>query len=248
MVNPLYSITSLRLNQQLGAYSDSNCVPPNGNPVDSTEVDNTMEAIKNKCGKDNGKRKHSLAMTKEFMEKMFHWSDTVCLPSSYQVPSTTVEEQVLKTKHLMFKVFASTAWTVWSRLEDPQALNTPYFELYLTNRKDGRYKICSQADLPACDSYNWLPKWQEYLQTEIYQRPLQPDDYIFPAIGANGIVQTGEHISHEDVNKWIKEFADGAKFMFAAAGVILTALLSAASMSAASEMIRPLGEIIKVVE
>ncbi|KAJ7231544.1 hypothetical protein C8J57DRAFT_1091714 [Mycena rebaudengoi] len=95
-------------------------------------------------------------MTKEFMEKMFHWSDTVCPPSSYQVPSTTVEEQVLKTKHLMFKAFASTAWTVWSRnfelvklqekhltfgLEDPQALNTPYFELYLTNRKGWQKRI-----------------------------------------------------------------------------------------------------------
>jgi hypothetical protein len=33
MVNPLYSITSLRLNQQLGAHSDSNCVPPSGKMI-----------------------------------------------------------------------------------------------------------------------------------------------------------------------------------------------------------------------
>ncbi|KAJ6496756.1 hypothetical protein DFH09DRAFT_1103549 [Mycena vulgaris] len=213
-----------------------------GNPVDSAEVEDTMESIKNKCGKDDGERKHSLAMTKEYMEKTFAWSDAVCPPASYSSPSTTVEERALKTKHLEYKAFASTAWTIWSRnfelvklqekdltfgLEDPRALNTPYFELNLTNRKgwqkrinktqkesdlrSGRYKICSQPDLPACDAYPWLLKWRQHLQDQVYQRPLLPDDYIFPAIGANGIVQTGEHLSHDDVNKWIKEFAAGAK-------------------------------------
>ncbi|KAF8142208.1 hypothetical protein K438DRAFT_1500939, partial [Mycena galopus ATCC 62051] len=39
---------------------------------------------------------------------------------------------------------------------------------------------------------------------------LQPDDYIFPAIGANGIVQTGENITHDDVQQWTTEFASGA--------------------------------------
>ncbi|KAJ6583919.1 hypothetical protein DFH09DRAFT_1359873 [Mycena vulgaris] len=213
-----------------------------GNPVDSAEVEDTMESIKNKCGKDDGERKHSLAMTKEFMERTFAWSDTVCPPASYNSPSTTVEERALKAKHLEYKAFASTAWTIWSRnfelvklqekdltfgLEDPRALNTPYFELNLTNRKgwqkrinkvqkesdlrSGRYKICSQPDLPACDAYHWLPKWRQHLEEEVYLRPLLPNDYIFPAIGANGIVQTGEHLSHDDVNKWIKEFAAGAK-------------------------------------
>ena len=74
-----------------------------------------MESIKNKCGKDDGERKHSLAMTKEFMERMFAWSDKVCPPSSYSCPSTTVEERAVKTKHLEYKAFASTAWTIWSR-------------------------------------------------------------------------------------------------------------------------------------
>ncbi|KAJ7690479.1 hypothetical protein B0H17DRAFT_1134289 [Mycena rosella] len=212
-----------------------------GNPVDSSEVEDTMESIKNKCGKDDGERKHSLAMTEEFMERIFGWSDKVCPPSSYNSPSKTHEQKALKTKHLEFKAFASTAWTVWSRnfelvklqekdlsfgLQDPRALNAPYFELHLTNRKgwqkrinktkketdlrSGRYKICSQPDLPACDAYHWLPKWRQYLQDEVYERPLRPDDYIFPAIGANGVVQVGEHLSHDDVNKWIKEFAAGA--------------------------------------
>ncbi|KAJ7082682.1 hypothetical protein B0H15DRAFT_785582 [Mycena belliarum] len=212
------------------------------NPVDSAQVEDIMESIKNKCGKDGGDRKHSLAMTKECMVKVFAWSDEVCPPSSYDKPSKTVEEQALKTKHLMFKCFASTAWTIWSRcfelvklqekdltfgLEDSKAYNTPYFDLRLTNRKGWQkrvnktrkesdlrsevFKICTQPDLPACDAYNWVMQWRTYLANEIYGRPLKPDDYIFPALGANGRVQTGEHISHDDVDKWIKEFASRAK-------------------------------------
>ncbi|KAJ7690427.1 hypothetical protein B0H14DRAFT_3175834 [Mycena olivaceomarginata] len=167
-----------------------------GNPAETAKVQDTMAAIKNKCGKDGGDRKHSLAMTEEFMTRMFEWSDNVCPPSNYDKTSTTREEENLKTKHLAFKCFSSTSWTIWSRcfeliklqrkhltfgLEDSKAFNTPYFELKLT-----------------------------YLKEDVYGHPLQLDDYIFPATGANGIVQTGEHISHEDVQKWITEFATGA--------------------------------------
>lgn len=53
--------------------------------------------------------------------------------------------------------------------------------------------------------------WRKYLEEMIYHRPLKPDDYLFPAIGANGIVQVGEHVSHDDVQKWIKEFTTGAQ-------------------------------------
>ncbi|KAJ7199946.1 hypothetical protein GGX14DRAFT_372010, partial [Mycena pura] len=40
---------------------------------------------------------------------------------------------------------------------------------------------------------------------------LAPNDYIFPAVGANGVVQVGEHVSHDDMQKWIDEFATGAQ-------------------------------------
>ncbi|KAJ7814985.1 hypothetical protein B0H14DRAFT_2603803 [Mycena olivaceomarginata] len=180
-------------------------------------------------------------MTQEFMTRMFEWSDNICPPSNYDKTSTTREEENLKTKHLAFKCFSSTSWTIWSRcfelrklqrkhltfgLEDSKAFNTPYFELKLTNRKgwqkrinktqkeadlrSGKFKICAQSDVPACDAFTWMIRWVKYLEEDVYGHPLQPDDYIFPATGANGIVQTGEHISHEDVQKWITEFATGA--------------------------------------
>ncbi|KAF8216847.1 hypothetical protein K438DRAFT_1559060 [Mycena galopus ATCC 62051] len=52
--------------------------------------------------------------------------------------------------------------------------------------------------------------WVKYLEEDIYSWTLESGDYIFPAIGTNGIVQTGEHISHNDIQKWITEFAAGA--------------------------------------
>ncbi|KAJ7192757.1 hypothetical protein GGX14DRAFT_528316 [Mycena pura] len=213
-----------------------------GNPVESAEVEDTMRSIKNKCGADGGDRVHSLAMSKEYMEKMFAWSDSICAPATYFNPLPSPAESLERTKHLMFKAFVSTGWTVWTRnfeliklrekdlsfgFEDPRAFNTPYFELRLTNRKgwqkkinkaqkeadlrSGKYKISSQPNLPACDAYHWLPLWRRYLQEVVYCRPLAPDDYIFPAVGANGVVQVGEHVSHDDVQKWINEFATGAQ-------------------------------------
>ncbi|KAK7015595.1 hypothetical protein R3P38DRAFT_2786544 [Favolaschia claudopus] len=189
-----------------------------------------MVAIKNKCGMDGGDRKHSLAMSEEFMSRMFAWSDETCPASRYEEKSSTVEEQNLKTKHfgvqICFELIKLQRKHLTFGLEDSKAFNTPYFELQLTNRKgwqkrvnktdkeadlrNGKFKICAQPDLPACDSFTWMTRWVQYLEEDIYKCPLNPDDYIFPATGANGIVQTGEHISHDDVQKWITEFAAGA--------------------------------------
>lgn len=41
-------------------------------------------------------------------------------------------------------------------------------------------------------------------------------------MGANGVVQTGEHISHDTVQKWISEFTTGAAIPQAAGGSFST--------------------------
>jgi hypothetical protein len=48
-----------------------------GNPAESAEVQDVMDAVKHKCGAEGGDRKHSLAMSKEHMDKMFRWSESV---------------------------------------------------------------------------------------------------------------------------------------------------------------------------
>jgi hypothetical protein len=61
-------------------------------------------------------------MTKEYMERMFKWSEGKVSAEAVQnvlkntgQTNMTVEERALMTKHLEFCAFASTAWTVWSR-------------------------------------------------------------------------------------------------------------------------------------
>ncbi|KAJ7199945.1 hypothetical protein GGX14DRAFT_660879 [Mycena pura] len=120
-----------------------------GNPVESAEVKDTMRSIKNKCGADGSDRVHSLAMSKEYMEKMFAWSDSICAPATYFNPLPSPAESLERMKHLMFKAFVSTGWTVWTRnfeliklrekdlsfgFEDPRAFNTPR----CLSRKDAR--------------------------------------------------------------------------------------------------------------
>ncbi|KAK6980603.1 hypothetical protein R3P38DRAFT_3235499 [Favolaschia claudopus] len=213
-----------------------------GNPIDSAKVQDTMAAIENKCGKDGGDRKHSLAMSEEFMSRMFAWSEEQCPASEYEGKSTTVEEQSLKTnsnvlhrplgssgRGTLLRAYQITTQASHLRIGRLQSIQHTIFRattdesegmaktglINLTKKliyepTGGKFKICAQSGLPACDSFSWMTRWVKYLEQEIYQRPLKPEDYIFPATGANGIVQTGEHISHDDVQKWITEFASGA--------------------------------------
>lgn len=135
------------------------------------------------------------------------------LPSDLRIPgrstrrtSSSISPTARAGKSELTRCRRNLIFEVFSRLDAENNDQANVFGIL-----GGRYKICAQPDLPACDAYHWLWKWRQHLQDEVYQRPLLPDDYIFPAIGANGIVQTGEHLSHDDVNKWIKEFAAGAK-------------------------------------
>ena len=93
-----------------------------GNPADSAEVTDTLKAVKHKSGAEGGDRKHSLAMTKEYMERVLKWSESQCptkmiehLAKEGQNRELSVEERSLITKHLEYRAFSSTGWTVWSR-------------------------------------------------------------------------------------------------------------------------------------
>lgn len=55
-----------------------------------------------------------------------------------------------------------------------------------------------------------LQLWLRYLEANHYNRKLQDDDYVFPAVGCNGIYKPGEHISHDTVQKMIDTAVDGA--------------------------------------
>jgi hypothetical protein len=82
-----------------------------------------LVAIKHKSGAEGGDRTHSLAMSKEYMDQMFKWSESkvstetakLMIEGKGRASNMTIAERSLVTKHLEFKAFTSTAWTVWSR-------------------------------------------------------------------------------------------------------------------------------------
>ena len=73
------------------------------------------------------------------------------------------------------------------------------------------YRIYPQPDLPAAvDAFLWLLIWLKWLEFAHYERPLAPDDCVFPVMGANGVVHPREPLSHDNVQKWINEAVEGA--------------------------------------
>ena len=67
-------------------------------------------------------------------------------------------------------------------------------------------------------AFQWLTLWIWCLESEHYSRPLDPEDYIFPSMGANGVVQPQEHVSHDTIQSWINEATTGAEIRQASGG------------------------------
>ncbi|KAF9224643.1 hypothetical protein BS17DRAFT_880019 [Gyrodon lividus] len=236
-----------------------------GNPTESAEVNDIVSSLKHKASSEDGDRKHSLPMSKDFMDRMLLWSLKACplldvaldmlqrilagKPAS--VRELDLAERTLVIHHLEQIAFDATTWTLWTRcfklvkvkrwhitIFDSVAFNhvlkkylaheslvlsdrSTYFDVYLKNRKgwqrkvdkgqtepdlrSNHYKIYPQPDLPGFDTFFWLLLWITWLEVFHYNRTLEPDDCIFPAMGANGIIQPREPLSHDTVQKWIHE-------------------------------------------
>ena len=80
----------------------------------------------------------------------------------------------------------------------------------LTMQSGNVYKICAQRDLPHVDLDHHMGKWLEFLTARCYGRPLQPDDCVFPAIGANGVLLPDEHLSPDRAQALISKYTEAA--------------------------------------
>ncbi|KAG2104313.1 uncharacterized protein F5147DRAFT_638301 [Suillus discolor] len=211
-----------------------------GNPADSAEVYDVMASVKHKASAEGGDRTHSMAMTKDFMDRMLQWHEAAC---PLEIALQAIQ---LLTRHLEQVTFDAGAWTLWSRYyisldtilldtvmkkylaREPLTLSdsNTYFEIFLSNRKgwqkrvdkgiceadlrSNHYKIFPRPDMPSCDSFIWMLLWIKWLEFFHYGRTLGPNDFIFPSMGANGIMQPGQPLSHDTVQKWIDEATTGA--------------------------------------
>jgi hypothetical protein len=79
-----------------------------------------------------------------------------------------------------------------------------------------------QPDLTSCDCFYWLMLWISFVELVHYRRPLDPEDYIFPAMGTAGIIQPREPLSHDAVQNWIDKAISGAKITVSNGGNFTT--------------------------
>ncbi|KAF8521078.1 hypothetical protein BU17DRAFT_46090, partial [Hysterangium stoloniferum] len=72
------------------------------------------------------------------------------------------------------------------------------------------YEIYPHPELPSVDMDQHMHNWISFLESHVYGQILQSEDFLFPSVGSNGIVQPGSFMSHDVVQIWIKEFCTGA--------------------------------------
>lgn len=86
-----------------------------GNPTHSGEVEDTMQSIRHKTGAEDGERKHSRAMSKEYMDMIYTWSKKVCPNTEFETLPEDLATLALVTEHLRYNAFGLTGFTVWTR-------------------------------------------------------------------------------------------------------------------------------------
>ncbi|KAG0693862.1 hypothetical protein DFH29DRAFT_815938 [Suillus ampliporus] len=205
-----------------------------GNPVCSAEVQDIIKSVRHKANSDGNERTHSIAMTKGHMDRILAWTETICPQAQYislisaistgnptpTEKTLTLKSRTLFTRVLMNLAFSSTCWNLWTRT------STLTSRCSCQNRKGwqrkvdkgvkeadlrcNRYNLYPQPDMLSCDCFFWLLLWLTFLESVHYGRPLDPEDYVFPSVSTNGVIQPHEHISHDTVQAWINEATTAA--------------------------------------
>ncbi|KAG1767827.1 hypothetical protein EDD22DRAFT_874534 [Suillus occidentalis] len=145
-----------------------------------------------------------------------------------------VADVILAQRHLMVRAFSATGITIWTRnfeltkikrkdiIWDCQGrppYGIPFDLVSLVNRKgwqrkgevDGaleghEYEVYAQPKTPEICMFTHLRAWVKFLEEVLLQRPLQPEEYVFPRVGANGVVYPSDELSYDAVMKtltWI---------------------------------------------
>ncbi|KAG1733448.1 hypothetical protein EDB19DRAFT_1639699 [Suillus lakei] len=146
-----------------------------------------------------------------------------------------VADVILAQQHLMVRTFSTTGIMIWTRLTGltHALIYHRNFELTKIKRKDivwncqGHPPYGIPFDLVSLvNRKGWQQKgeiddalegiyfliglldeaWVSFLEEVLLQRPLQPEEYIFPRIGANGVVYPSNELSYNAVMKtltWI---------------------------------------------
>ncbi|KAF9120917.1 hypothetical protein BGW39_010989 [Mortierella sp. 14UC] len=187
--------------------SDGNCT---GNPVYEEAFERYLQSLKNRDGRA-GTSRQSLAMT---------YSDMATLMEHLQ-DSVTIAERT-EGFCLLFQAFAATGFTLWTRTEELTRLQmkdielglttdtgSPYFTITLKFRKTNQadsskanvYQIHPQPDYAPICCYTKLRAWLQWMERG--GRKLHPEDYVFPALDAQGRIKFQEALSPTRVQGWL---------------------------------------------
>jgi hypothetical protein len=75
-----------------------------------------------------------------------------------------------------------------------------------------RYNIPPDTEHPELDCYAHLIAWHSHLRA-LLNRPLQGDDFIFPAIASTGLLKFGEPMSRSGIEVLLGQAVDGSGVM-----------------------------------
>ncbi|KAL4075653.1 hypothetical protein J3A83DRAFT_4186517 [Scleroderma citrinum] len=134
----------------------------------------------------------SIKHKKEYMNKVLTWSMTTCpeLESVLHFISLVLTRcfELVKLKYLRGK-------------QDTLTTNerNVYYEIHLRNQKD----------LTSCNLFFWLVVWVRWVEHVQLGQAMVDGDYIFPAIGANGVLKPCKPLSQDAVQEWISEATMG---------------------------------------
>ena len=77
--------------------------------------------------------------------------------------------------------------------------------LYPNLTAANHYQIFPQPDLTSCDTFFWLLIWIRWVEYVHLVCPMADGGFIFPAVGENRVVQPGEPLTQDSVQKMLSE-------------------------------------------
>ncbi|KIM59474.1 hypothetical protein SCLCIDRAFT_126112, partial [Scleroderma citrinum Foug A] len=65
-------------------------------------------------------------------------------------------------------------------------------------------------DLTSCDMFFWLLTWIRWVEYVHLGCPMAGGDFVFPAVGANGVDQPSEPLTQDNIQKMLSDATAGS--------------------------------------
>ncbi|KAJ7778003.1 hypothetical protein DFH07DRAFT_766219 [Mycena maculata] len=191
-----------------------------GNPVFESGFKTYYESLKNRHNRTSTATQ-ALPMLPADLKMIMEYLD-----------SPEAIEYFTVTQRLYFKVFVSTAFTLWMRNDElinlqfkdiklnlRSATGIPYHEFALIFRKTNkdptkvqRYMVQIDLAHPEIDCYTHFDAWKKHMEG-LLGRPLRGTDFVFPAIASTGQLKIGECTSRSGFESLLDDVVERSGVM-----------------------------------